>query len=373
MKLLLMSDSLSKGGKERRMLELMKGLKGYPDVHVELVIFANKIEYPIVHELVEKVHILERKPKKDPRVFSRFFRLCKEVEPDLIHSWGAMPSIYAMPAVKMLNIPFINAMIADAPADMSLSDRRYLRGKLTFPFSDMILGNSKAGLKAYHAPPEKSMCIYNGFDFRRTENLLGEEEIRQKFGVQTPFVVGMIGAFADRKDYFTYLEAAMKVMDRRDDVTFLAIGGGKNLEACQAMVPEAYAKGIIFTGMQNQVESIINIFTLGVLATNSDKHGEGISNAILEYMGLGKPVVATMGGGTAEIVEDDQTGYLVEPKKPDQMAEMIYQLLDHPDDARVMGENGRRRVEKDFNLADMTQKFYSLYSKVLKRDGIHTH
>lgn len=352
---------------------MVKGFQKYPDVKIELVIFKNVIEYPEVHDLIDKVHVLERRLKKDPTVFSRLFRICKEYKPDLIHSWGGMPSVFAMPSVKLLGIPFINAMIVDAPAGLTLSDPRYMKGKITFPFSDMIIGNSQAGLDAYKAPKDKSVCVYNGFDFRRTENLIPEEEIREKFGIKTPYVVGMIGAFADRKDYFSYLEAAMKVADQRDDVTFLAIGGGKNLEKCQAMVPESYSGRIVFTGMQNNVESIINTFTLGVLATNSDVHGEGISNAIMEYMGLGKPVVATIGGGTGEIVEDDVTGYLVEPKKPEKLTEKIINMLDQPEKALEMGRNGRGRVEKDFNLASMTQTYYSLYNKVLQRDGIHTH
>ncbi|MCI4671340.1 MAG: glycosyltransferase [Bacteroidia bacterium] len=373
MKILLITDSLSKGGKERRMIEMIKGFQKYPDVQIELVIFRNTIEYPEAHDLIQKIHVLERKVKKDPTVFSRFFKICKNFQPDLIHSWGGMPSVYAMPSVKMLGIKFINALIVDAPAGLSLSDERYVKAKLTFPFSDMIIGNSNAGLDAYKAPKEKSVCVYNGFDFRRTENLLSQHEIRERFNIQTPFVVGMIGAFADRKDYNTYLKAAMKVADQRDDVTFLAIGGGKNLEPCKAMVPDSYEGRIVFTGMQNNVESIINVFTLGILATNSDMHGEGISNAILEYMGLSKPVVATIGGGTGEIVTDDVTGYLVEPKQPEQMAEKIIKMLDHPERAIEMGLNGRDRVEKDFNLASMTQTYYSLYNKVLQRDGIHTH
>lgn len=373
MKVLLITDSLAKGGKERRMLELMKGLGAYPDVAVELVLFSTRIDYPIVHEMGIPIHILERKPKKDPRVFSRFYKLVKDIQPDLIHSWGSMPSIYAIPAAKGLGVKLINAMIADAPADMGLTDSRMLRGRMTFPFSDLVLGNSKAGLAAYKAPEGRSMCVYNGFDFRRTENLLPPSEIRDRFNIQTPYVVGMIGAFADRKDYDTYLQAAMEIVRRRDDVTFLAVGGGKNLARCQAMVPEEMYNRIVFTGMQNDVESIIQTFTLGVLATDHRKHGEGISNAILEYMGLGKPVVATIGGGTPEIVLDKETGLLVAPGQPLAMAEKIEQILDDPEMALDMGMKSRAYIESTFNLRDMTRTYYDIYQQVLNNEGILTH
>ena len=373
MKILLITDSLAKGGKERRMLEIMKGLRNYPDVSYELVLFSTRIDYPEIHEMGVKVHILERKPKKDPRVFGRFYQICKKVQPDVIHSWGSMPSIYAVPAARRLNIKLINAMIADAPADMGITDSRFLRGKLTFPFSDMVLGNSEAGLRSYQAPLEKSQCVYNGFDFRRIEHLLPADEIRRKFEIETPYVVGMIGAFADRKDYDTYFKAAMHVCENRDDVTFLAVGAGKNMEACQQMVGERFGNRIIFAGMQNNVESIIRVFTVGVLATNHKLHGEGISNAILEYMALGKPVVATIGGGTPEIVLDGETGFLVPPAEPEQLAEKVEYIIDHPDLAFDMGAKGRARIETTFNLQDMAETYYHLYHKVLNAHGVHSH
>ena len=373
MKILLITDSLAKGGKERRMLELMKGLRAYPDVSCELVLFSRRIDYPQVHQMGIPVHILERKPKKDPRVFLRFYQLCKQIRPDVIHSWGSMPSIYAVPAARMLGIKLINAMIADAPKDMGLTDSRFLRGKITFPFSDLVLGNSEAGLASYRVPEGRSQCVYNGFDFRRVENLLEPGEIHARFNLQTPHTVGMIGAFEDRKDYHTYLQAAMTLVSEREDVTFLAVGDGKNRAACEALVPKGFRDRIIFTGLQSDVESIINTFSLGVLATNHTKHGEGISNAILEYMALGKPVVATIGGGTAEIVLHEETGLLVEPGQPDDLAQAIGYVLDHPAEARRMGEASRARIEHHFNLGDMTETYYRLYHQVLNPNGVHSH
>jgi len=373
MKILLITDSLAKGGKERRMLELMKGLRAYPEVSYELVIFSNRIDYPEVHDLGMPLHILERKPAKDPRVFSRFYKLCKQIKPDIIHSWGSMPSIYAMPAARMLGIKLINAMIADAPHDMSFFDPRFFRGWVTFPFSDMVLGNSKAGLASYKAPSGRSHCVYNGFDFRRIANLTDANDIRLKFDIRTPHVVGMIGAFADRKDYDTYIKSAIEVVQQRDDVTFLAIGDGKNKARTEALVPEELQSRIIFTGLQKDVESIINTFSVGVLATNHALHGEGISNAILEYMALGKPVVATIGGGTAEIVQDGKTGLLVEPGKPTQMAEAIIKLLEDEKMAQDMGIASRTRIEQQFNLKDMTETYFKLYHNLLKKHGVHTH
>jgi glycosyltransferase involved in cell wall biosynthesis len=365
MKILLLSDSLIKGGRERRMIELIKGLLERPDVQMELVLFSNVIDYPEIHDLDIPLHIIERKPKKDPRVFSRLLKICKRFQPDTIHTWSSMTAIFAYPSVKLLNIKLVNGNIANAPHNLKIWDKELFRAKLTFPFSDVIIGNSEAGLRAYYAPKSKSLCIHNGFDFNRISKLQEGQSIRDQFQIKTKYVVGKIAAFTNRKDYASFIEAALKIARMREDVTFLAIGGGPNLEKTKELVPDNYKDKIIFTGPLFDVESIINIFDIGALSTNNDIHGEGISNSIMEYMVLGKPVVATDSGGTNEIIVDEKTGFLVPPKSPDIFAEKILYLLDNPEKAKLMGETGRKRVYEHFNLAKMTETYYNLYKKLL--------
>lgn len=365
MRILLINDSLIRGGKERRLIELIKGLLGRDDVVVELVILSDRIHYPEIHDLDIPLHQLVRKPKKDPRVIFRINKIAQRFKPDIIHSWSSMCTIFSIYAAKRTGAKLINACIADAPRDLKIWGSQLLRAKLTYPFSDVVLSNSKAGLVAYDAPKGKGNHVYNGFDFNRVNALKDTDEIRKRFNIQTPFVIGKIAAFHERKDYYTYVDAAIKVCQERADVTFLAIGDGDLLEKCKAMVPAELKERIIFTGRQNDVESIINIFNVGVLSTNLDVHGEGISNSIMEYMVLHKPVVATVGGGTAEIVYDGENGFLLPERSPEVMAEKINYLLDHPEDAKRMGDNGRQLVFDSFNLRDMTKNYMDLYKDLL--------
>jgi len=358
-------DSLVKGGRERRLLELLKDFKQRKNIELALVLFSKKVEYDLVYKLDIPIYFLERKPKKDPRVFLRFFQLCKKERPDLIHSWGTMPTIYAIPTAKLLNIKLLNATVADAPLDLNWKDSRYFRAKLTYPFSDFIVGNSNAGLQAYNAPSQKSRCIYNGFDFNRIAEVKSHNELKRIHRINTSKVVGMVGAFFDRKDFMTFVKSAELVLEKRPDTTFLAVGGGPNLEKCKSLVKTKYEDRILFTGQINDVESLINIFDVGVLATNARVHGEGISNAILEYMVLGKPVVATTGGGTNEIVIPKETGFLVEDENPEDMANRIMYLIDFPNEAFRMGVNGKLKIHKEFTLDRMAKKYLELYCQLL--------
>lgn len=254
----------------------------------------------------------------------------------------------------------------DGRRDLGWSDPHWFRARLTFPFSDAILANSKAGLNAYGAPADRRYCFYNGFDFERIVQLRPVSEVRSQFGIKTPWVVGMVGAFEERKDYPTFLQAALMILEKRKDVSFLAVGDGSELLACRSMVPERFKDYIIFTGNQHAVESIINVFDVGVLVTNSRKgYREGISNAILEYMALGKPVVANRDGGTPEIVLEGETGLMVRENNASDWAEKISSLLDDPALGKSMGEAGKQRVQRHFNLKQMTSDYFNLYQSML--------
>jgi glycosyltransferase involved in cell wall biosynthesis len=190
--------------------------------------------------------------------------------------------------------------------------------------------------------------------------------MRHTLGIQTDFAVCMVGEFADRKDFATYLAAAQKILDRRRDVTFLAVGDGPTLPACKALLRPENADRVMFTGWRTDVEDIVHCTDIGVLATFT----EGISNSILEYMALGKPVVATDGGGTNEIVGDGLTGYLVPREDATALSDAIVRLLDHPDDAQRMGEAGRCVVRDRFSIGTMVQAYMNLYSG-LHPEGMH--
>lgn len=364
MKILLLIDSLVSGGRERRLIELIKGFRNYPDVQLKLVIFSDKIHYEEIYDLNISFIIIRRIPKKNPMVFYKLYKICRDWKPDLMHSWGTMSAIWTIPSSILLNIKLINGNVTDAPANMGFFNKNLIRAKLSFPFSAVIVGNSKAGLLAYKVPKRKALCIYNGFDFKRINDLKDKILIRNQFNIKKTKVIGMVGGFFERKDYDTYVKAALSVLNSRKDVTFIAVGDGPNLKKLKEMIPDNYSLHFVFTGIQKDVESIINIFDIGVLSTNTKVHGEGISNAILEYMALGKPVVATSGGGTNEILENLKTGILIPPDSPEVMAIKLNYLLDNPNEAMKMGIEGKNRISKLFSLVEMTNSYYKLYQKL---------
>jgi glycosyltransferase involved in cell wall biosynthesis len=341
----------------------MKALKLEPGVEFELATMSFDIRYKEVFDLGIKIHYLIRERRKDLNVFRRFYELCDNYKPDIIHSWDSMTAVYITPVCKLLRIRSVNGMVMDSPLRKNIIFQPWwLRARLTFPFSDIIIGNSKAGLKAYNAPKKKSKVIYNGFNFERTEGLIPKETILKQLDIKTKYIVGMVATFSEFKDYATYFNAAQILLNKRNDITFLAIGEKTDSDISKRNIDEKYMDHFKLLGSKSGVESYVNVMDIGVLSTFT----EGISNSILEYMALGKPVLATSGGGTNEILEDRETGFLVSQSNPMELAAKIETLLNDYQLGVRMGNKGKERVKNVFSLDRMANEYLSVYRNLLK-------
>lgn len=372
MKILMVIDSLDKGGKERRMLELIKGLvasgKGF---EIFLVSLSPQVDYPYVYDLPIRFEILPRKGKKDPFVPMKLRRILREFRPDIIHTWSTMAAVYLAIAQPLGGPPVINGSLADAHPDLGWSDKHYRRIKMVTPVTRLFISNSLAGIRSYRTPARRSICIYNGMDFGRFENLLPVADMEKAVlggekGDRT--VIVMMAAVDERKDYDSYVTSAIEIHRNHPDTVFLIIGGGHDEVRLKERVKKEGADGyILFTGKMNNVESVLQATDIGVLLTNARNHAEGISNSILEYMAMGLPVIASKGGGTDEIVEDGKNGFLIPPFDPKTLTDRLDRLIRDKDLRKRYGQQGAALVREKFNIRDKTGEYLEAYGKVLGR------
>jgi glycosyltransferase involved in cell wall biosynthesis len=363
MTILFVADNLGGGGKERRMLELIKSLSQDPSYKIILISLMDKgVGYKYMYDFPITIIETDRKNKYTIKPYFIFREAIKKFKPDIVHSWGSMSSLFMLPHLIFRKFKFINGIIADAPAKLKWHQKIYLKGKLTYPFSDVILSNSLAGIKSYDAPAKKTFCIYNGIDINRFKNLRDPLELKKELGIeQFKFVVGMVGGFMDRKDFDTIVEAAKKIISTHKDACFLLIGEGANRKPIEDKLSVEDKKNILFPGRRSDVEALIQVFDVGVLCTNSEIHGEGVSNSIIEYMSLGKPVIATEGGGTNEVIEDTKNGFLIPHKGVDKLVQKLLYLYNNPDISNQMGAKALQTIYDKFLLNRMTDEFIAVY------------
>jgi len=95
------------------------------------------------------------------------------------------------------------------------------------------------------------------------------------------------------------------------------------------------------------------------------RHMKGLPVKLFEYMAAGLPVIASNFPLWKEIVEGNNCGICVNPLDPEEIAEAIRYLIEHPDEARKMGENGRRAVLEKYNWEKESEKLLRLYEELL--------
>ena len=339
----------------------MKALKTNPDIEFELATMCRDVHFKEVFELNVRIHYIIRSAKKDLSSFKKFYDLCKEVKPDIVHCWDSMTAVYAAPVCKLLHITLVNGMVIDSPSQQNIFNKHWLRARLTFPFSRVIVGNSKAGLKAYKSPLTKCICIPNGFNFKRTSDLIPSSAIRDQLDADGKILIGMVASFATNKDYPTFFKSAQQLLNKRKDIVFIAIGNNTDSEESRNLISEDNMKYFRLLGKRSGIESFVNAFDICVLATFT----EGISNSILEYMALGKPVIATSGGGTDEIVDDNITGFLVQPQNPEELEIKMELLANDVQMRERMGKNGTERILEYFTIDAMIRSYITLYENLL--------
>jgi len=344
---------------------LLKGLSQEEGISCDVIVMSDEIHYTYLNDFDVTIHKLIRKSQRDVSMFYLLYRLLSELKPDILHSWGAMCSVYVMPFVLMKRIVFVNGFLRSAPPNWSWKQKNWLRCKISFPFSDVIVSNSNAGLKVHKVSPDKACCIYNGFDFERVSSLEDEHSIKTKLGIQTKYIIGMVASFTDKKDFESFILCGLSILKSRADVTFISVGDGENRAFCESLIPVKDKGNFVFTGKVLDTESIIRVFDVGVLLSNISLHGEGISNSIMEYMALGKPVVASDSGGNIELVQHDITGFIVPDNATEKVAPLLNKLLDDRSLSHLFGNSGLKRIKSEFQFSSLVNRYMSMYTTVL--------
>src|ERR1035437_4881143 len=362
MKILFFAESLVAGGQERRLLELIKYLKQQTDHEIALIITEDEIYYEYVHELGITIEIIKRKGiKYDPSLFIKFYNYCQSFKPDIIHTWGKMPTFYAIPTKLICRVPLVSNLIADSKRKIKNCSLDYFFFAANIFFADVILSNSKAGLLAYKIKTTKAKVIRNGVQLERFQEKFDTKKEREKLEVKTDYMVVMVACFSISKDYDLFIDVAKEIGKSRDDVTFVGVGDGPEWKRIQQRIKDENINNVLLTGDKNKVEPIIAASDIGLLCTYS----EGISNSIIEYMALGKPVITTdLIGGSKEIVIDGETGYCTN-RSPEKIIASINLLLKNEKLRVSMGDKGRERINSNFSLCRMGDDFEIVYKEVL--------
>ena len=243
----------------------------------------------------------------------------------------------------------------------------WLQKALTNRLSHRVLANSRAvreaAIRGEGFPPEKVVLIYNGLDTERFRPVPDPASRRRELGIpEKGFVFGIASGFRPVKGVDVVIRAFAKARPLCPDSVLVLAGDGPGREQLENLVRElGLEEGVIFLGVRSDMEIIYPAFDAFVLTS----HSEGFSNAILEAMGTGLPVVASRVGGNIEMVEDGVRGYLVPPGDPETLSDRLCRLYSDPVLTHAMGKEARAWVERTNARDVIVRRFGELYRGVL--------
>jgi len=291
--------------------------------------------------------------------------IIKKYKIDLLHiNTNIISGIPAILAGKMAGIPCI--------CHIRQTRRPIKREKFFFRWIDKIILLNQKAKEIYleDTQSNKLSLIYDGLDLEGFKPKNDRERITKEFNLNGSPCVGVLGRLVEGKGLDDFIKASALVLKEKPETKFFIVGSDpsedKHLEKeLKSLAQTLNLNGnLIFTGWRNDVSDLISSFD--VLVQPSSSFPEGFGLTCIEAMALGKPVVATNIPGPQDIVVDGKTGFLVPAYAPTSLAEAILKLLNNPQLAKNMGEEGRERAEELFDIRKNVKKIEALYEEILK-------
>jgi len=330
--------------------------------------FRNRIKNPNV-----EVHVLQKRPGKDLRLYGKLLRLFRRLKPDIVHTRNLSTLEAQLPAL-LAGVPHrIHGEHGRDIHDLDGTSKKYqLLRRLFRPLIHRYIALS-LDLKRYlqekvGVPEPKISHICNGVDTEKFTPASAQARAvlpGNYFGADK-IVIGTVGRMEAVKDQITLVHAFVRLVKEyprgRESLRLVMVGDGALREPARSILEAAgLAQVAWLPGEREDVPELLRAMDVFVLPSLA----EGISNTILEAMASGLPIVATDVGGNHELVEQDTTGFLVPRGDPAALADAIRVYVDDPDLRRRHGAGARKRSVDEFSIDTMVQRYQDIYDELL--------
>jgi len=357
--LFLMTDSFSTGGSERQFAALASTLSqsrfavrvGCIQKQGDFINgFEGAVEFPLGGNLYGPTSW---------RMRVGLARHLRRNHVDVAHAFDFYTNVALLPVARLVQVPAVigsHRQLGDL-----LGSAKFNAQIFAFQFCDRIVCNSRpaARILGDHGISEKKLVVIgNGLPeeaFTSTEPALPRAKGLMR--------VGMIARMnIAAKNHALFLEAAARIAARLPHVEFVLAGDGALRSDLERQVSQLRLQHrVLFLGNRRDIPEVLASLDLAVLPSAS----ESLSNAILESMAAGVPVIASDVGGNPELLSDGR-GTLVKVGDSEALARAIESALLNPRWRRETGDRARKFASEHFRLVDVTRQYEELYEELLE-------
>ncbi len=313
----------------------------------------------------------ELNPKLWLLAFPRLVRWVRRERPDLIHAHTRVTQLLAAGLSRLCRIPYVTTYHGLYRFRIG---RRILRcwGKSVMAIS----GPSMERLIHQYrlAPPHQVVLVRNGVETERFLHPPSTEQVaafRQANGLSGQPIIGAIARLSPVKGFDTLLKTLPILSENFPQVQVLLVGDGPARPDLIRLAYELKVQDrVVISHLVEDTRIPLAVMDCFVVPS----HREGFGLAMVEAMASGVPVVATNSGGPAEIIEDRESGLLIQPGDPQSLAEGVSALLNDPALRDRIVHAARARAQAQFDLKRVVKEVEQVYAGVLtseRRSRVH--
>lgn len=296
-------------------------------------------------------------PIQDAKTLRAYYRVMKEGQFDIVHSYTAKPNIYGSIAAKWAGIkkiyPTVNGLGYAFTGNSTKN--KIVRAVICVLYKWAFSGATKvffqnsddaAELVQRGVLPQEKCVVIAGSGIDLNAFPYSEAYQENTFFLATRLLV--------TKGVRTYFEAAKIVKEKHPEAKFYLAGSlDPNPDGIKKDELDQYVQDgtVEYLGVVKDMPAALKEYAVFVLPSY---YREGVPHAILEAMSTGRAIVTTDAPGCKETV-NGKNGFLIEPRNSEQLAEKMIWMVEHPDEVKRMGVESRKYAEEKFDVEKVNQ------------------
>ena len=359
-------------GTENQLLKIINGLE---TEHFELhLISFNKHPWLEKHRASFKcqTHVVEINRFKHLATYINCLRLVKllrGLRPDIVHTFFPVANIFGVLCARLAGVKQVVSSRRDYGEWMRkgyLSATRFANRYVSCIITNSrLVGALTQRVEKVNAGRIEVIC--NGIDLSAFSGLRRDENLKQDLGIpRGNKIVGLVANFRPMKHHQTLVHAAPLILRQRSDVDFLLIGtdvmAGGHRDRVKGLAKDlGVRERLHFVDFCRDVLPYLSIMDIGVNCSE----GEGLSNAVMEYMAAGVPCVVSDSGGNPDLVDPEVHGAVFKLDDHVGLATEILRLLGDAQRCDRFVRNAHRRMETEMSLPAMLKAYERFYRRLV--------